>query len=131
MLAKLNVPANSDVEPMVAMIGAARGGSKKGWESDSGAIFYMFHTRAGMTKYKKASPGTTVEVANGNILPVNGFGTIEVDQDQLGNTAKLGLFSATGVRRIPRQVVALGASIAKVVSTRTCAGAALESAVKA
>ena len=37
MLAKLNVPVNAEVGPMAGMTGAARGGSKEEWESDSGA----------------------------------------------------------------------------------------------
>ena len=37
---------------------------------------------------KKASPVTTVEVANGAILPVDGFGAIEVDLDHPGTTTK-------------------------------------------
>ena len=41
-----------------------------------------------------------------------------------------GLFSVTGVRRIPSQVVALGASIVKAGSARTGAGAALAVAAK-
>ena len=49
----------------------------------------MSHTRAGMSAYKKASPGTNVEIADGNILPVDGFGRIEVDLDQPGNTTKM------------------------------------------
>ena len=48
----------------------------------SGATFHISHTRAGMSAYKKASPGTTVENADGNILQVDGFGRIEVDLDQ-------------------------------------------------
>ena len=39
--------------------------------------------------YKKASPGTTVEIADGKILPVDGFGRIEVDLDQPGHTTKM------------------------------------------
>ena len=81
MLAKLNVPENFEVKPMSTMVGAARGGSEKECESDSGAKFHMSHTRAEMTAYKKALPGTPVEVADGNILPVDGFGIIEVDLD--------------------------------------------------
>ena len=46
----------------------------------------MSHTRAGMSAYRKASPGTNVEIADGNILPVDGFGRIEVDLDQPGHT---------------------------------------------
>ena len=49
----------------------------------------MSHTRAGMSAYKKASPETTVEITDGNILPVDGFGRIEVDLDQLGHTTKM------------------------------------------
>ena len=49
----------------------------------------MSHTRAGMSAYKKASPGTTVEIADGNILPVDGFRRIEVDLDQPGHTTKM------------------------------------------
>ena len=89
MLTKLNVLAKSEVGPMTAMVGAARGCNWKECEPDSGATFHMSHTRAGMTAYQKASPGTTAEVADGNILPVYGFGTLEVDLDQLGNAAKL------------------------------------------
>ena len=80
MLAKLNVPANSEVGPMAAMKGAARGGSP---------AFHVSHTRAGMATYKKASPRTTVEVADGNILLVEGFGTTKVDLDETSNTTKL------------------------------------------
>ena len=64
-------------------------GSKKEWASDSSALFHMFHTSAGIAAYKKASPGTTAKVADGNILPVDGFGRIKVDRYQPGNTAKL------------------------------------------
>ena len=48
----------------------------------------MSHTQARVTAYKKAPPGTTVEVTDGTILPVDGFGTIEVDLDQPGTTTK-------------------------------------------
>ena len=41
-----------------------------------------------MTAYKKASAGTTVDVADGTILPVDGFKTIKVDLDQPGTTTK-------------------------------------------
>ena len=41
-----------------------------------------------MTAYKKSPAGTTVEVADGTILPVGGFETVEVDLDQAGNTTK-------------------------------------------
>ena len=88
MLAKLTVPAVPEVRAVVAMVGAARGDRKKEWESDSGATFHMSHTRAGMS-YKKTSPGTTVEIADGNILPVDGLGRIEVDLDQPGHTTKM------------------------------------------
>ena len=49
----------------------------------------MSHIRAGMFAYKKASPGTNVEIADGNILPVDGFGRIEVNLDQPGHTTKM------------------------------------------
>ena len=42
-----------------------------------------------MSAYKKASPGTTVDIVDGNILPVDGFGRIEVDLDQPGHTTKM------------------------------------------
>ena len=48
----------------------------------------MYHTQAGMTADKKAPAVTTVEVADGIILPVDGFGTVEVDLNQLGTTTK-------------------------------------------
>ena len=74
---------------VAAMVGAARSDRKEEWESDSGATFHMSHTRAGMSAYKKASPETNVEIADGNILPVDGFGRIEVDLDQPGHTTKV------------------------------------------
>ena len=42
-----------------------------------------------MSAYKMASPGTTVRIADGNILPVDGFGRIEVGLDQPGHTTKM------------------------------------------
>ena len=89
MLAKLTVPVVPEVRAVAAMVGAARSDRKEEWESDSGAIFHMSHTRAGMSAYKKVSPGTNVEIADGNILPVDGFGRIEVDLDQPGHTTKM------------------------------------------
>ena len=71
------------------MVGAARGDRKKEWESDSSATFHMSHTRAGIFSYKKASPRTNVEIVDGNILQVDGFGRIEVDLDQPGHTTKM------------------------------------------
>ena len=41
-----------------------------------------------MTSNKKALAGTTVEVADGTILPVDGFGTVKVGLDQPGTTTK-------------------------------------------
>ena len=85
---------------MSVMMGADRGGSEEEWGSDSGARLHISHTRAGMTAYKKASPGTTVEVADGNILPVNWFATLEVGLDQPDNTTEL---ARTGdVAYVPR-----------------------------
>ena len=54
----------------------------------SGATFHISHTRAGMS-VDKASPETTVENADGNILPVDGFGRIEVDLDQPSHTTTM------------------------------------------
>ena len=43
--------------------------------------------KVGMTAYKKAPAGTTVEIADRTILPVDGFGTVnKVDLDQPGTT---------------------------------------------
>ena len=67
MLAKLNVPAKSEDGVLAAMVGAVRG-ERKEWESGSGATFHMSHTHDGMSNYRKASPGTNVEVADGNVL---------------------------------------------------------------
>ena len=88
MLAKMNVPANSEVGLMAAIVGEAHGEDKEKSDSDSDAIFHMSHTRTGMIAYRKASPGTTVEVAYGTILPVDGFGRVEMDLDQPGTTTK-------------------------------------------
>ena len=89
MLAKLTVPVAPEVRAVAAMVGAARSDRKEEWESNSGATLHMSHTRAGLSAYKKASPGTDVEIADGNILPVDGFGRTEVDLDQPGNTTKM------------------------------------------
>ena len=48
----------------------------------------LSHTQVGMSAYKKAPAGTTVEVADGTILPVDGFGAVEADLDQRGTTTK-------------------------------------------
>ena len=84
MLANLTMPVVPEVRAVAAMVGAARSDKKEEWESDSGVTFHTSQTRAGMSAYKKASPGTNVEIADGNILPVDGFGRIEVDLDQPG-----------------------------------------------
>ena len=89
MLAKLTAPAVPEVSAVAAMVGAARSDRKEESESVSGATFHKSHTRAGMSAYKKASPGTNVEIADGNILPVDGFGRTEVDLDQPGHTIKM------------------------------------------
>ncbi|CAN0128326.1 unnamed protein product, partial [Ascophyllum nodosum] len=78
-----------EVRAAAATVGTARSDEKEEWESDSGATFHMSHTRAGMSDYKKASPGTSIEIADGKILPVDGFGRIEVDLDQPGRTTKM------------------------------------------
>ena len=74
---------------MAVMMGAAHRGNKEKWKADSDPIFHLSHSCTRMTAYKKVSPGTTVEVANENILPVDGFGTSKVDLDQSSNTTKL------------------------------------------
>ena len=79
MLAKINVPANTEVGLVAATTGEPRGDGKEEWDSDSGASFHTSHTQAGMTAYRKTPTGTAVEVADGTILPVDGFGTVEVD----------------------------------------------------
>ena len=88
MLVKINVPFNYDVGLVAATIGAARGDGKGEWDSDSGASFHVSHTQAEMTAYKTAPGGTTVEVADEAILPVDGFGKVEVDLDQPGTMTK-------------------------------------------
>ena len=89
MLAKLTVSAVPEVRAVAAMGGAARCNREEKWESDSAATFHMSHIRAGMSSYNKASPRTTVEIADGNILPVDGFGRMEVDLDQPGHTTEM------------------------------------------
>ena len=88
MLAKINVPANAEVGLVAVMTGAACGDGKEEWDSDSGASFHkLSHTQARMTAYKTA-PAATVEVADGIILRVDGFGTVEMDLDQPVTTTK-------------------------------------------
>ena len=88
ILAKINVLANSEVGLVAATVRKARGDGKEEWDSDSGASFLMSPTQAGMTAYKKAPAGMTGEVADGTILPVDGFETVEVNLDQPGTTTK-------------------------------------------
>ena len=73
---------------VAATAGATRGDGKEERNSDSGASFHISHTQVGVTAYKKASAGTTVEVAGGIILTVDGFGKVEADLDQSGSTPK-------------------------------------------
>ena len=88
MLAKTNVPANAEVALVAATTGAACRDGKEGWDSNFGASFHVSHTQIGMTAYKKAPAGTTVEIAYGTVLPVDGFGIVEVDLGQSGTTTK-------------------------------------------
>ena len=83
-VAKINVPANAEVGLVAATVGAACGEGKEGWDSDSGTLFHTSHTQAGMTAYKKAPAGTVAEATDGTILPVDGFGTVEVDPGPAG-----------------------------------------------
>ena len=48
----------------------------------------MSNIQAGMTTHKKVPGGTTIEVADDTILPVDGFGTVEMGQDQPGTTTE-------------------------------------------
>ena len=77
-MSKINMPANAEVGLVAATTGAARGHGKEEWDSDSGASFHRSHIQDGMTAYKKAPAGTTIEVTDGTILPVDGFDTVEV-----------------------------------------------------
>ena len=88
MLAEINGPANSQVGLVASIVGAAHGGVKEERDSDSGASFHMTYTQAVMTADKKAPAGTTVEAADGTILPGDGFGIVEGDLDQPGTTTK-------------------------------------------
>ena len=106
MLAKIYVPANAEVRLVATTTGAARGDGKEEWGSNSGASLHMPHTQARMTAYKTAPAGTTVEVADGTILPVDGFGTVEVDPDQPGTTTKpVKLISVANVPGLSRNVL--------------------------
>ena len=82
------MPVNYKGGLIAAMIEAAREGSEEKWNSDFGGTFHMSHTRAGMTAYKKASPGITIKVAEGSIPPIDGFGTTDVNLDEPGDTTK-------------------------------------------
>ena len=87
--AKIYVPANVEVRRVeTTTTGAARGDGKEKWDPDSCASSHVSHTQAGGAAYKKAPAGTTVEVAGGTHLSVNGFGTVEVDLDQPCTTTK-------------------------------------------
>ena len=73
---------------MAIMVREAHEYSKEEWDSDSDATFHPPQTRTGMAAYKKASPERTVEVTDETIIPVDGFGTIQLDLDQPGTTTK-------------------------------------------
>ena len=104
ILAKINMPSNAEVGLVATTTGAARRYGKEKWDPNFGASFHMSHIQAGMTAYKKASAGTTVEVANRTISPVDGFGTVEVDLDQPGTTTKP-VKSVGYVPGLPRNVL--------------------------
>ena len=106
MVAKINVAANSEVGLVQTTIGGARGGGKEKWDSDSGASFHMSHTQAGTTAYKTAPAGTTVEVADGTLLPIDGFGAVKVDLDQPdARTKPVKMVSVAYVRGLPRNLL--------------------------
>ena len=62
--------------------------AKRNGNKDSGATLHMPHICAGMVSYKITCPGTLAEVADDTILPVDGFGTFEVNLDQPNTMAK-------------------------------------------
>ena len=82
------MPANAEVGLVAATTGATRGDGNEEWDLDPGASFHMSHTQTRMNAYKKAPAGASVEVADGTILPIDGFGTVEVNLDQPGTTTK-------------------------------------------
>lgn len=84
---QINVPANSENGAM-AMVGTARG-DRRADRNRIQAPPSISHTRDGMSNYKKASSETNVEVADGNILPVDWFGRIPVDLDQPRSTTMM------------------------------------------
>ena len=87
MLARKSVPANTKVGLVAATIGVTRGDVKEEWDLDSGvSSFRMSHTQAGMTAYKKVPAGTTVEVDDWKISPVDEFGTVEMELNHPGTT---------------------------------------------
>ena len=88
MMTKINVPANDEMTVVAATTGVARGDGKEERDSDSGASFHMFHTQTRLTACKKEPAGTTFDIFDGTIFPVDRFGTIEVDLDQPGTTIK-------------------------------------------
>ena len=114
MLAKLNVPANADVGLVAATTEEVRGDGKGERDSDSSESLYMFHTSAVMTAYKKVPAGTTVEVADGTIFPVDGLGTVELDMDQLGTTTKpVKMISVAYVPEISRNLLPTRKAVAQ------------------
>ena len=82
MLAKLIVPAVPEVRAVTAMVGTTRSDRKEELESDYGATFHMSHTRAGMSAYKKASPGTNVEIADSYISVVGSLVCMRITRVQ-------------------------------------------------
>ena len=72
MLAKIHVPAITEVGLVAATTGEAREDGKEEWDSDSGASLHMSRTQTGIIAYKKAPTETTDEFADGVILPAEG-----------------------------------------------------------
>ena len=68
-------------------------------------ISYVPYTRRNDC-FTKAPAGTTVEVTDGTILPVDGFGTVEVDLDQPGTTTKpVKIISVANVSGLSRNLL--------------------------
>lgn len=72
---------------------------------DSDATFLISHIHDIMSGYKKTSPGTNVEIADGNIVPVDEFGRTGVDLKQPGYTTGMARIDVLFTLKVVKQWV--------------------------
>lgn len=65
----------------------------------------MSYSRALIHGQIKASPGAVVEIVDGNVLPMDGFGRIELELNQPGYTIKMKTYDVAYLPRLSQNLV--------------------------